>query len=204
MSAPGHDFYGQGPRRVQELLGTRRLADHIAERYVADRLDDAAAGIVEAADCFYLATANAAGAPDCSYKGGLPGFLKILAPDRLMFPSYDGNGMFRSLGNILENPRVGILIIDYGKPIKLRINGEAQVSQNPEQLQVFPEADAVVHIRTTEVFENCPRYLHEIGQRRHSDYVPRPGHVPPDPEWKLKSEYEGLVRLRNQRPDQVP
>ncbi|MFC7309254.1 pyridoxamine 5'-phosphate oxidase family protein [Streptomyces monticola] len=178
-------------------MGTSALATHIAEKYVSDRLGPAETELIQAADCFYLATANASGEPDCSYKGGLPGFVQVPRPEVLLFPSYDGNGMFRSLGNITENPQVGLLFIDYGKPIKLRVNGIAQLSTDPRLLGLFHEADAVVQVDITRVFENCPRYLHDTRRGRHSDYAPRPGHIPPDPEWKLKSEYEGLVHLRN-------
>lgn len=191
------EFYGRGARRIQEVMETRRLAGHIAAKYVSDRLDPSATEIVRAADCFYLATANGEGAPDCSYKGGLPGFVQVPNPRVLLFPSYDGNGMFRSLGNIVENPQVGLLFIDYGKSVKLRINGAAAVSTSEHLLQRFHEADAVVWVDVRDVFENCPRYLHDVRRGKHSDYVPRPGFVPPDPDWKLKNEYRGLVRLRN-------
>ncbi|RAJ58364.1 hypothetical protein K378_05244 [Streptomyces sp. Amel2xB2] len=188
------EFYNPGSRKVQEMLETRALADHIAGKYVQSRLGPDEIHVVEAADCFYLATADAEGAPDCSYKGGRPGFVKVPDETHLLFPSYDGNGMFRSLGNILENPRIGMLFIDYGRPIKIRINGEAQVSTDSRLMELFHEADAVVRVTVRDVFENCPRYLHDVGRGEISAYVPQPGHVPPDPEWKKKEEYEGLVR----------
>lgn len=191
------NFYNSGARRIQAALGTRQVADHIAANYVADSLDRAAAALVGRADCFYLATADSRGFPDCSYKGGLPGFVRVPAPGLLRFPSYDGNGMFRSLGNVLENPHVGLLFIDYEKPIKLRINGTARVSTEDRLLASFPEADAVVEVEVRQVFENCPRYLHDVRHGAYSKYVPRPNRVTPEPEWKLKPEYEGLVRLRD-------
>ncbi|MER5886688.1 pyridoxamine 5'-phosphate oxidase family protein [Streptomyces sp. NPDC001941] len=194
---PEAHFYNRGARRVQDTLDTRPLADHIANKYVTEHLDESAVEIVTGAPCFYLATADAHGFPDCSYKGGLPGFVHVASPERLCFPSYDGNGMFRSLGNILENPRVGMLFIDYEKPIKLRVNGTARVSTEDALLDAFPDADAVVEVRVRQVFENCPRYLHDMRCERYSAYVPRPHQTPPDPQWKLKPEYEGLVRLRN-------
>ncbi|MFI7104521.1 pyridoxamine 5'-phosphate oxidase family protein [Streptomyces sp. NPDC050161] len=190
-------FYREGALRMQETLRTQRLADHIAGKYVTDHLDETAATMLRQADCFYLATADADGYPDCSYKGGLPGFVQVPHPRLLRFPSYDGNGMFRSLGNILDNPQVGMLFIDYDKPIKLRVNGTAQVSTDSRLLALFPEADAVVEVDVRQVFENCPRYLHDVRVGQHSAHVPRPHHAPPDPEWKLKDEYQGLVRLRN-------
>jgi uncharacterized protein len=193
LSDPGK-FYGAGAREIQDTLHTRRLAEHIANKYVLSGLGPDEARIVKEADCFYLATADSTGAPDCSYKGGLPGFVKVVDESQLLFPSYDGNGMFRSLGNIRENPRVGMLFVDYGKPIKLRINGDAEVSTDADLMSMFHEADAVVRVTVRDVFENCPRYLHDVQRGEPSTYIPHPGHVPPDPDWKKKDEYQGLVR----------
>lgn len=200
MTAGREQFYNSGSRKMQDAAGTRTLANHISANYVTGGLDSTARAIVEEADCFYLATADATGAPDCSYKGGLPGFVKVLNPAVIVFPSYDGNGMFRSLGNIVENPQIGMLFIDYGKPVKLRVNGVADVSTDESLLRMFHEADAAVRVRIRDVFENCPRYLHDVTVGKHSKYAPRPGYVPPDPEWKQKDEYAGIVRLRNPGP----
>jgi fatty acid desaturase/predicted pyridoxine 5'-phosphate oxidase superfamily flavin-nucleotide-binding protein len=187
-------FYHSGSIGLQRELGTERLADHIATRYVATTLSDADVALVEAADCFYLATADGCGRPECSYKGGIPGFVRV--PDRttLRFPSYDGNGMFRSLGNIRVNPAVGLLFIDYGRPVKLRINGEAVVHTDAARTGEFTGADAVVEVRVLNVFENCPRYLHDRVTGEHSVYCPRENHRPVDPDWKKKPEYDGIVR----------
>ncbi|MEE1930438.1 pyridoxamine 5'-phosphate oxidase family protein [Streptomyces sp. TRM 70351] len=187
-------FYGPGARRVQESMDTVGLADHIAERYVSESVEGAPAEVVAGADCFYLATADAHGRPDCSYKGGLPGFVRLRGPREIVFPSYDGNGMFRSLGNVLENPAVGLLFIDYGRPLKVRVNGDARVLAAGESPEHFEGADAVVHVAVREVFENCPRYLHDVRAAGHSPHAPRAGHTPPEPQWKKKSEYEGLLR----------
>lgn len=195
MSQSLDHFYNEGSRKIQDRLDTRRLADHIARKYVSEELDTSAREIVEKADCFYLATADATGAPDCSYKGGLPGFVQVPEPKVILFPSYDGNGMFRSLGNIIENPQIGLLFIDYSQPIKLRINGTAKVSTDDRLLELFQDADAVVRVDIGQVFENCPRYLHDVRTGKHSKYAPRSDYVPPDPEWKQKAEYEGMVRL---------
>lgn len=187
-------FYNVGSTELQRELETERLAERLAKRYVATMLSDSDIALIEAADCFYLATADHAGRPDCSYKGGIPGFVHVLDPQTLRFPSYDGNGMFRSLGNVLVNPAVGLLFIDYQRPIKLRVNGDANVYTDPENTSHFDGADAIVEIRVRHVFENCPRYLHNRITGKHSVYCPQAGHRPPDPEWKKKSEYDGIVR----------
>jgi uncharacterized protein len=195
------EFYHDGSRIAQDAKGTRRLADHIAERYVSAELDDAAAAMVGAADCFYLATADRDGRPDCSYKGGLPGFVRMPSRTEIAFPSYDGNGMFRSLGNILVNPAVGLLFVDLERPLRLRVNGVAQVCYDPSQVIDWPGADAVVRVRVREVFENCPRYLHDRVNGTHSAHCPRPGYTPPEPEWRLKPEYDPIVRDHRPSPE---
>jgi len=194
-------FYSDGALAIQRHLGTDRLAAHIAEKYVADDLSDDDLAVVTGADCFYLATADRLGRPDCSYKGGLPGFVHVVDRRTLSFPHYDGNGMFRSLGNILENPAVGLLFIDYARPVKLRVNGDATVSTAPAQTAAFEGADAVITVALRQVFENCPRYLHDPTTGRHSAHCPRPDYVPPDPTWKLKPEYDDIVRRTGVTPD---
>ncbi len=187
---------------MQRRLDTERLAAHIAGKYVSAELSDSDVRMVTAADCFYLATADQSGWPDCSYKGGLPGFVRVLDRRTLQFPHYDGNGMFRSLGNLLVNPRVGLLFVNYEQPIKLRVNGTAELSTAPETTASFFGADAVVTVRVARVFENCPRYLHNQATGEFSRHCPRPepDYVPPDPEWKLKAEYRGIVRTTGVAP----
>ncbi|WP_239312252.1 MULTISPECIES: fatty acid desaturase [unclassified Frankia] len=187
-------FYHAGSLELQREFGTERLAQHIADRYVAPALSTQDVSIIEAADCFYLATADADGRPDCSYKGGFPGFVRVTGPHTFCFPSYDGNGMFRSLGNIRANPAVGLLFIDPGRPVKLRINGAASVHTDPARTSEFIGAEAVVEVRVRNIFENCPRYLHDRVTGQHSKHCPRENYQPPDPEWKKKSEYDGMVR----------
>lgn len=194
-------FYHDGSRALQDALGTRRLADHIAERYVSAELDETATAIVRAADCFYLATADRDGRPDCSYKGGLPGFVRVRSRTEIAFPSYDGNGMFRSLGNLLVNPAVGLLFVDLQGPRRLRLNGTARVCTGSADTADWPGADAVVQVSVREVFENCPRYLHDRAAGTYSVHCPRPGHTPPEPDWKRKPEYDPILRGG---PDEAP
>jgi hypothetical protein len=194
-----NSIYHSGSIEMQNRLDTRKVADHIAAKYVTDQLSDNDIDTIRRADCFYLATADHEGRPDCSYKGGLPGFVHIVDNSTIAFPSYDGAGMFRSLGNILVNPHVGLLFLDYERRIKLRLNGAATVSTDPADTARFESADAVVSVRMREVFENCPRYLHDRTTGEHSTYCPRPDYLPPDPEWKLKPEYDGIVRRNGDR-----
>jgi predicted pyridoxine 5'-phosphate oxidase superfamily flavin-nucleotide-binding protein len=135
---------------------------------------------------FFLATADAEGRPDCSYKGGAPGFVRVLDERTVAFPNYDGNGMYRSMGNLLVNPHVGMLFIDFRakRPSRLRLNGVATVADDDALLGAYPEAQFVVRVRATEVFPNCPRYIHRMELVERSAYVPRAGRETPVPGWK--------------------
>ena len=121
-------MYHEGNRELQDRFGARLLADRLVERLWRDRFKDEDKAFIETVGHFFLATADAGGHPDCSFKGGPPGFVKIPAPDLLVFPDYDGNGMFKSLGNIKVNPQVGLLFMTMGeKPQRLRVNGRASL-----------------------------------------------------------------------------
>ena len=103
-------MYHDGNRELQDQFGARPLADRLVERLWRDRFKDDDKAFIESVGFFFLATADADGHPDCSFKGGPPGFVKVPAPDLLVFPDYDGNGMFKSLGNIKSNPQIGLAV----------------------------------------------------------------------------------------------
>jgi predicted pyridoxine 5'-phosphate oxidase superfamily flavin-nucleotide-binding protein len=137
---------------------------------------------------FFLATADEEGRPQCSYKGGEPGFVRVLGPDTIAFPVYNGNGMYLSAGNVLVNPHVGLLFIDFEERRRMRLNGVASVDPNDPLLAEYPEAQLVVRVRATEVFPNCPRYIHEYRLVARSRFVPKEGCETPVPAWK-RSEW---------------
>jgi uncharacterized protein len=194
-----HTFYHDGSRRLQDRFETRRLADRLVERALRARLTDEDRAFVERCSMFFLATADAEGRPDCSYKGGDPGFVRVVEPGTLVFPSYDGNGMFRSLGNLLVNPHLGMLFIDFESPKRLRINGEASVRHEHAWLDRFPGADALVEVAVREVFPNCPRYIHKLERREASPYTPRAGYEPPRPAWKDMEAFRDALPPRDRR-----
>ncbi len=147
---------------------------------------------------FFLATADAGGAPDCSYKGGRPGFVRVVGPSEIAFPSYDGNGMFKSLGNVLSNPQVGLLFIDFESPKRLRVNGTASIDWADPLLPAFEGAQVLVRVRAAHIFPNCPRYIHRLSLGEISAYAPAPGHEPPEPAWKQMDVF------RDYLPGKVP
>ncbi len=178
-------FYHDGSRRLQDRFDTRRMADVLEERKLRDHLDEGDRAFIEARDMFFLATADADGCPDCSYKGGDPGFVRVLDPHTVAFPNYDGNGMYRSLGNAVANPSVGMLFIDWDIPARLRLNGDASLHEDDPLLDSYPEAQFVVRVAVREVFPNCPRYIHRMELVERSRFVPRPAErETPVPGWK--------------------
>jgi predicted pyridoxine 5'-phosphate oxidase superfamily flavin-nucleotide-binding protein len=179
--------YHDGSRRLQDAFDTRRLADRLDEKFVQRGvIDDDDRAFIERLDMFFLATADAEGHPQCSYKGGDPGFVKVLDAQTVAFPNYDGNGMYLSMGNALVNPHVGMLFIDFvsERPSRLRINGVASIDAHDELMPAYPEAQFVVRVRATEVFPNCPRYIHRMALVERSRFVPRAGRPTPVPGWK--------------------
>jgi len=176
--------YHAGMRELQDRCDTRRLADRLDERLGRRAFSTEDRAFIESRPLFFLASADADGRPDCSYKGGAPGFVRITADDELAFPSYDGNGMFRSLGNVLVNPAVGLLFIDFESPKRLRVNGRASIDDADPLLAAFDGAQFVVRVRAERIFPNCPRYIHRSAGAEASPYVPRAGYKPPEPAWK--------------------
>jgi predicted pyridoxine 5'-phosphate oxidase superfamily flavin-nucleotide-binding protein len=184
--------------------GNRRLQDQFDSRKIADRLDDLARtafsdddkSFIESRLFFFLATADAEGRPDCSHKGGMPGFVRLSAPDEIVFPDYDGNGMFKSLGNIAVNAHVGILFIDFEKPRRLRVNGEARVSRDDPLLAHTVGAQLIVRVKARAIFPNCPRYIPKMQLVEPSMYAPRSGMEFPEPAWKSFPEFAPVIHPR--------
>jgi predicted pyridoxine 5'-phosphate oxidase superfamily flavin-nucleotide-binding protein len=177
-------IYHSESRELQDRFDTRRLADRIEERLVHSELDDGDRAFVESRDMFFLATVDVDGQPQCSYKGGDPGFVRVLDPRTLAFPSFDGNGMYLSLGNAAQTARVGMLFVDFERQRRLRINGLASVLLDDPLVEEYPRAQAAVRVAVTEVFPNCGRYVHRLQLVERSRFTPRADCVPPVPDWK--------------------
>jgi predicted pyridoxine 5'-phosphate oxidase superfamily flavin-nucleotide-binding protein len=178
--------YHDASRRLQDRFDTRRLADRIDERIVHERIDDGDRAFIERCDMFFIASADAEGRPQCSYKGGDPGFVRVLDDTTIAFPVYDGNGMYLTAGNVLVNPNVGLLFIDFERRRRMRLNGTASIADDDPLLAEYPEAQMVVRVAATEVFPNCPRYIHEYRLVQRSRFVPRDECRTPVPAWKTR------------------
>ncbi len=190
-------MYHEGNRELQARFGSAALADRLAERTTRNRFSDGDKELIEGCAFFFLATADAQGRPDCSYKGGAPGFVRILAPDLLVYPDYDGNGMFKSLGNVNANPHVGMLFIAMDeKPKRLRVNGTASLSFDDPLLKEFPGGQMLVRVTPEHIFPNCPRYIHNVQMIQPSAYVPEQGRAPVEPAWKNFADFKDVVPPR--------
>lgn len=190
-------MYHDGNRTLQDEFGSRPLADRLEQTLRRDRFNDDDTAFIAGLGFFFLATADERGAPDCSFKGGPPGFVRVAAPDLLIFPDYDGNGMFKSLGNILANPQVGLLFIAMGEtPRRLRVNGTAQVVRDDPAMAQIPGAQLLVKVTPTDIFPNCPRYIPHVETLSLSEYVPAVGAEPVEPKWKSFGVFSDVVPPR--------
>jgi predicted pyridoxine 5'-phosphate oxidase superfamily flavin-nucleotide-binding protein len=186
-------MYHDGSRELQDRFSTRKLADRLVDVVAHAVFTDKDRAFIESRALFFLATADGEGRPDCSYKGGRPGFVRVVDPHTLAFPSYDGNGMFKSLGNVIVNPHVGLLFIDFESPRRLRVNGRASVREDDPLVADFVGAQLVVRVHADAIFPNCPRYIHKMQMVEESPYAPREGHTPPVPEWKQRPDFRDVL-----------
>lgn len=194
------ELYGPGARAHQDHFDSRRLADRLVEITVAEEIDERSQRFIADASYFFLATVDPDGFPDVSYKGGRPGFVRIVDGRTLRFPAYDGNGMYRSLGNVSDTGRVALLFIRQNdRPARIRIHGTARVLTDPAAVDEFVGAEAVVEVTVGRVFPNCPRYIHDLASGELSANAPAPGHEPPRPDWKDWDVFADVLPERDRR-----
>jgi predicted pyridoxine 5'-phosphate oxidase superfamily flavin-nucleotide-binding protein len=177
-------LYRPSHRELQARYDTARLADRIEATLFRERFTAEDRAFIERLDMFFLATADAEGRPSCSFKGGDPGFVRVSGESELVFPCYDGNGMFLSMGNAAENPSVGLLFIDFESPKRLRVNGTAQLAPPESVSPPYFEAQFIVRVAVRQIFPNCPRYVPKLHRVEPSKFVPHAGTVTPVPGWK--------------------
>jgi hypothetical protein len=190
-------MYHAGNREIQAMFGSTALADRLVERLHRSALSDDDRDFIQSLECFFLATSTPEGEPDCSFKGGAPGFVRVVTPDLLVWPDYDGNGMFKSLGNIRTNGHVGLLFIRMGEnPRRLRVNGVAELSFDDPLMAAFPGAQGLVRVTPTDIFPNCPRYIPDPAEGRASPYIPQAGEAPLEPKWKAMDMFKDVVPPR--------
>jgi predicted pyridoxine 5'-phosphate oxidase superfamily flavin-nucleotide-binding protein len=192
--------YHEGMRRLQDARETRALADRLEKVTMRSAFTEEDQAFIARSRMFFIATADVAGQPDCSYKGGEPGFVRVLDERTLAIPDYDGNGQYRTWGNVLVNPRVGLLFLDFESPKRLRVNGTATLSTEDPLLSQLPGAVFIVRFNAERIFPNCPRYIHKMQLLEPSVYSPKPGHTPPVPAWKTFDVFKDALPQRDRPP----
>jgi predicted pyridoxine 5'-phosphate oxidase superfamily flavin-nucleotide-binding protein len=189
--------YHEGMRALQDMRQTRALADRLEKVTMRAAFTEEDKAFIQRCRMFFIATADAQGQPDCSYKGGLPGFVRVLDDHTLAIPDYDGNGQYRSWGNVRINAQVGLLFVDFEVPKRLRVNGVAAVSPEDPLLAEFPGAVFVVRVTAQRIFPNCPRYIHKMQLVEESVYAPRRQYTPPVPAWKSFEVFKDALPPRD-------
>lgn len=189
-------MFHEGNRRLQDQFDSRRISDRL-EQFARKEFTPDDRAFIESAPYFFLATADAEGRPDCSFKGGMPGFVAVTGPSELAFPDYDGNGMFKSLGNLVANAHVGLLFIAmHGKPRRLRVNGTATMRHDDPLIGQTVGAQLIVRVAARAIFPNCPRYIPAMELTEPSVYAPRAGHDAPEPAWKGFDAFKDAIHPR--------
>ena len=197
MPSP-EEFYTKTQLDMQAKHGSAKLGQAVVKAIVTDEIPEEQYPFIESRDYFFLSTVNSKGQPTVSYKGGPVGVMKINSPTELMFPNYDGNGMFYSMGNVKEMAEVGILFIDMETPNRLRVQGKAKLSKDADLLAEFPGANMVVIVAVTSVFVNCARYIHPHKRLETSRYVPDAEGKQPFPAWKRLGKIQGALPSADQ------
>jgi predicted pyridoxine 5'-phosphate oxidase superfamily flavin-nucleotide-binding protein len=190
-------LYGEQQRVLQDEFGTRHLADRIEQLACKTEFDEETKDFIEARDMFFLATVDHQGRPTVSYKGGDPGFVKVVNRTTLVFPSYDGNGMFLSMGNIAQSQQVGLLFISFERPHRIRVQGIASLLRDDSLASHYKEADLIVRVQLSELWQNCPRYVHRYQKGNSSRYVPREACETPLAGWKRMEVIQDVLPTRD-------
>ena len=187
--------YHEKMRELQRRFGTEALADRLAQHNRRTRFTDDARAFINSLSFFFLATGDADGNVDCSHKGGAPGYVAVTSATSLSFPTLDGNGMYRSLGNALRSPRVGLLFIRFGaQPRRLRVNGACRLQDG----RIDKGHKMIVQVDADQIFPNCPRYIPDLTKAAASPFIPDKTGASAKPGWKSAED------LRNALPENDP
>lgn len=195
-------FYDDSHVELQEHFDSRDLATAMEFSIVQPQLDERAIAFIENREFFFLSTVRADGQPTVSHKGGPKGFVRVLDSTTLVFPSYDGNGMFLSMGNIhaggARPAKIGMLFIDFETPHRVRIHADATINVDDPLIDEFPGAQLLVRATVTDSFINCPRYIVKHQRVEASKYVPDENGDAPTASWKHVDAMRPFLRPDDQ------
>jgi predicted pyridoxine 5'-phosphate oxidase superfamily flavin-nucleotide-binding protein len=187
------DIYTHHQREIQKEFGTEKLASAHTSTIITQEIPEDHAAFISSRDFFFLSTVNEFGEPTVSYKGGAPGFVRVMDSKTLLFPSYDGNGMFLSMGNVAATSKIGLLFMDFETPHRVRLQASASILNDASVLESFPGAQLVVRAEVNSVFLNCGRYIHRHQRVDSSEYVPDMDGNQPFPAWKRIDHIQSLL-----------
>ena len=191
-------LYHDGSRYLQDRFATRKLADRIEEVVAPPRSPTTTAPSSRAARSSSWPPRTARAGPTAPTRAAAR--LRPRARrETVAFPSYDGNGMFQSLGNVMVNPHVGLLFIDFESPRRMRVSGRASVREDDPCSRSSGGAAHRARARRA-IFPNCPRYIHRMQMVEESPYAPCEGHTPPIPEWKTRPVFREVLPPAIPRP----
>ena len=158
MRTRRHNEPHPGELEIQTRAGSRLIGQRIIG-HIREVIGVGFQEFIQAQCMFFLATTDDEGRLDCTFRGGPPGFVRVVDDRTLMFPDYNGNGAFMSVGNLLTNPNVGMLFIDFETQRRIRVNGTAEIIDDPDTVSAFPGAERVVKVTVDQAFPNCSRYI---------------------------------------------
>jgi uncharacterized protein len=185
---------------LQKRFDTEALAAAELAVIVHNTLTPPDRGFIESSEYFFLSTVDPSGSPTVSYKGGAPGFVKMTEDGQnLMFPCFDGNGMYFSMGNIAHTSKIGMLFISFTTPARLRVQGTAELTDDKAIVGLWPGAQFAVKMKITALITNCPRYIPRMDRVEGSRYVPdaKTG-AQPIPGWKRIDAIQAVLPKRDQ------
>jgi predicted pyridoxine 5'-phosphate oxidase superfamily flavin-nucleotide-binding protein len=189
MDNQSKTMYHSGHRELQKRFDGVELADALEQMNNQLTFQPKDKEFIENVDFFFLATAFKESV-DCSFKGGVKGFIKVTGENTLEFPDYDGNSMYRSLGNILKSPYIGMIFIEFsGQPRRLRVNGQATIREDKSG----SDAKLIISVTATEIFPNCPRYVPDLQSNKPSKFLPDKSGYGAKPDWKNQKEYRNYL-----------
>ena len=186
-------MFHDGHRALQDRFDGRRVADALEKHRRLSEFGEDQRKLIAESSFFFLATAHGQSV-DCSFKGGPAGFVRVTGPASLEWPDFDGNSMYRSLGNITASPNVGLLFIRFdGSSYRLRVNGVADLANDHPRLADYPGAKLMVQLKAHEIFPNCPRYIPDLASDTASEFLPQTGKPVPKPAWKERDYIAPLL-----------
>ncbi len=163
INSKGNEILHEGEIEAQRRFGAEGYWNEYNLGMIRDSIPSSWAAFMEAQAFFFIATANSRGECDCSFRGrefnraGQPyPLLKILDAKTLVFPDFSGNKLYNSLGNILVNPHIGMLFVDFQNRSRARVNGAAKIIEDKRAYEdIWPTAQRYVRVAVQQAYPNC-------------------------------------------------